>query len=346
MAFDNGRSLTAEEIYEQILKGNITGDGGSDVNECEENIELIDQLYEFEFNDDHYELIECKDKSIQNANIPKQYKGYPVTYIGNSAFEKCEELVEVVIPNSVTIIDYWAFQGCSSLTSVLIPNSVTTIDELAFADCTSLTSVHIPASVTNIVDSIFNTCSSLTNITVDENNPKYKSIDGNLYSVEDGVTTLVEYAIGKRDESFTIPDSVTIIGPRAFVNSPYLKNVKISNSVKYIGESAFWGCSSLEYMDIPESVISIGGSAFENCMNLFRVRIAASITDIESSMFSNCSSLASVTIPNSVTSIGNWAFCDCSSLTIYCEATSKPAGWSPNWNSSKRPVVWGCKSEE
>ena len=36
MAFDNGRSLTAEELYEQILKGNYSDVGKCDTNESEE----------------------------------------------------------------------------------------------------------------------------------------------------------------------------------------------------------------------------------------------------------------------------------------------------------------------
>ena len=43
-----------------------------------------------------------------------------------------------------------------------------------------------------------------------------------------------------------------------------------------------------------------------------------------------------------MTSIGDSAFCYCSSLTIYCEEESKPDGWNENWNTSNRPIVWGC----
>ena len=47
-----------------------------------------------------------------------------------------------------------------------------------------------------------------------------------------------------------------------------------------------------------------------------------------------------------MTSIGKYAFRDCSSLTIYCEASSKPSGWSSVWSSSDRPVVWNCKGND
>ena len=120
----------------------------------------------------------------------------------------------------MTNIGYWAFEDCTSLTSVTIPDSVTGIGNYAFKGCTSLTNIH-----------------------VDANNINYKSIDGNLYS-KDG-KTLIQYAVGKTDTSFTIPDSVTNIDWYAFYNCTSLTNVTIPNSVTNIGDYAFFKCLSL-----------------------------------------------------------------------------------------------------
>ena len=107
-----------------------------------------------------------------------------------------------------------------------------------------LTSVTIGNGVTSIGDAAFADCSGLTNITVSENNSTYASIDGNLYS-KDG-KTLIQYAIGKTDTSFTIPDSVTSIGDEAFEHCDSLTSVTIPDSVTSIGSWAFEDCSGLK----------------------------------------------------------------------------------------------------
>ncbi|MBR2903314.1 MAG: leucine-rich repeat domain-containing protein, partial [Clostridia bacterium] len=91
----------------------------------------------------------------------------------------------------------------------------------------------------------------------------------------------------------------------------------------------------------PYSVTSICSYAFAYCDNLTSVTIGDSVTSIGYSAFYDCDRLKSIIIPDSVTRIGDWAFSWCDSLTIYCEAESKPSGWSSDWNSSYRPVVWG-----
>ena len=89
-----------------------------------------------------------------------------LTSIGNWAFEYCNNLALIEIPNSVTSIGYAAFSGCSSLTSIEIPNSVTTIEDWAFCYCQGLTSVVIPSAVTSIGNSVYYGCSGLEQIVV------------------------------------------------------------------------------------------------------------------------------------------------------------------------------------
>jgi len=272
----------------------------------------------------------CTDTNIV---IPAEYNGKLVKEIGENAFYNCDLLTSIEIPDSVTSIGVTAFFECNSLTSIEIPDSVTSIGGAAFCCCYSLTSIVIPDGVTSIGDSAFFECYSLTSITVDENNESYKSLDGNLYT-KDG-KTLIQYAIGKEDTEFIIPDGVTTIGC-AFSCCDSLTSVVIGNGVTSIGDSAFFECRSLTSIVIPDSVTSIGDSAFTSCSfkyieipnsvtnigdsafswcSLKSIEIPDSITSIADSTFEYCFSLESVIIPDSVTSISNGAFYQCDSLT-------------------------------
>ncbi len=257
----------------------------------------------------------CTDTDVI---IPSTYEGLPVTRIGDGAFLNCSSLVNVTIPDSVKNIGYGAFSSCSNLTNVNIGESsqLTSINEDAFLDCERLTSISIPAGVTSIGEEYaFRGCLSLANITVDENNSEYKSIDGNLYT-KDG-TTLIQYAVGKTDTAFTIPEGVTRIGRYAFADCSSLTSVTIADSVTKIVAFAFSGCSNLANISFGENsqLTSIDYEAFSRCYGLVSITIPSSVTTIEGYAFYCCSKLTSITIPDSVTSIGEWAFYGCSSLT-------------------------------
>ncbi len=272
-----------------------------------------------------YEVSECGILESANLVILSSYNGLPVTSIGNSAFSKCSNLTSVTIPDSVTSIGSFAFIGCSSLMSITIPNSVTNIGEYAFVRCSSLVSVTIPNSVTSIGSSAFSNCVSLTCLTVDKNNINYKSIDGNLYT-KDG-TTLIQYAIGKTETSFTISDSVTSIGDNAFYNCSSLANIMIPNSVTRIGYNAFSYCGSLTRITVDENngnYKSIDGNLYTKDGTMLiqyaigkaetTITIPNGVTSITDSAFSDCCSLTSITIPDSVTNIGYEAFYSCTAL--------------------------------
>jgi hypothetical protein len=103
-------------------------------------------------------------------------------------------------------------------------------------------SYTIPNSVT-IGSYAFVVCPSLTAITVDTNNPAYRSVAGVLFDI--GEDTLIQYPSGNTNRSYTITGSVTSIGPDAFYQCTSLTSVTIPNSVASIGDYAFVWCTSL-----------------------------------------------------------------------------------------------------
>ena len=190
-----------------------------------------------------------------------------VTSIGDSAFESCDNLTGVSIPESVTSIGDSAFYGCYSLTGVNIPDDVTSIGGGAFFDCWSLTNVFIPESVASIGEAAFGWCFSLRSF-----EGKYASTDG-LYLIDQG--TILAAAIGGIEGDIVLPESVTTIGPFALSLCTNLTNITIPDSVTDIGSSAFFGCSSLVEITIPDRVVRIDAMAFANCTCLTSITVLA-----------------------------------------------------------------------
>ena len=65
-----------------------------------------------------------------------------MTGIGYDAFNGCNSLESIEIPESVTGIAEYAFYGCKKLTDITIHDSVTYIGGNAFSYCNSLTSIN------------------------------------------------------------------------------------------------------------------------------------------------------------------------------------------------------------
>lgn len=72
--------------------------------------------------------------SDRTISIPSSIDGAKVTSIGEGAFKNCSA-ERIIIPDSVTSIDWFAFYGCTRLCEITIPSSVTSISHGAFDLC-------------------------------------------------------------------------------------------------------------------------------------------------------------------------------------------------------------------
>ncbi len=131
---------------------------------------------------------------------------------------------------------------------------------------------------------------------VDENNVLIK------YHEKEGITEVV------------IPDGVTKIGGKAFMDCINLTSIIMPNSVMEVGEYSFVWCKGLKNITIPNSVTKVGEGTFNHCTNLASITIPNSVTNIGNFAFSNCENLENIKIPNSVISMGKGVFAECTNL--------------------------------
>lgn len=175
-----------------------------------------------------------------------------------------------IIPIGITSIGEFAFRNRQKLKNVTIPDGVISIGEHAFRGCYGIESIVIPESVTEIGghasydDGAFSYCTSLESITVDSQNPKYRSENNCLIEKETNMLIL-----GCKNS--IIPDGVTCIGKFAFSGCEGLTSITIPDGVTDIGKYAFMGCKNLVSITIPGSVTSMDSSAFGGCEKLVNV---------------------------------------------------------------------------
>ena len=181
---------------------------------------------------------------------------------------------------------------------------------------------------------------SLQEINVSDNNNIYASVDGVLFNKDK--TRLILYPEGRRENSYTVIDSVTKIGTLAFSNSK-LEEIVLPANVKEIEYNAFYNSQKLNKINLPDSLEILAGGAFNECNHLKEVRIPPKVNKINYATFFNCASLEKLYIHKNVEEIHWFALNQVNKdLIIYCEDESHQPGWDNNW-SYNREIIWNYK---
>ena len=268
-----------------------------------------------------------------------------VSSIGNGALSGCSSLESITLPfigesrkteddayqyplgyifgtenyaGGVKTVQYYYGADMTSSTAYFIPaklKSVTVTDgnilEGAFYGCSGIETVNIGMDVTYISAGAFYACSALKEISVNSNNYRYSSIDGNLYGI--GSYTLIQYAVGKTDTSFEIPYGVQTIGKLAFASCNKLTDITIPNTVTEIHKDAFADCSKL--ISKENGVSYAGNWAIDFDGSASSVALRYGTCGIADYAFASSHGLSEILIPDSVNTIGAYAFASCVSLT-------------------------------
>ena len=350
-AFSNCHSLTSIEI-----PLSVTNIGFNVFSSCE-NLESIvvaseNMVYHSMWNC----LIETERKALiagcKNSIIPTNGS---VMIIEDGAFQDCNGLISIVIPESITSIGSAAFNGCY-ITNITILSHDIEIADSRFTISEGATIYGYEGSTAQAYAEKY----GRTFIDV-ENEPEtehtysdWEEYSETLHKRICNECGIVEYAAHILDSGIvtteptqstsgeitytcttcgatkteTIPPSVEYSGTcgaegdnltwrlNSWTGKLTISGTGEMRSYTY-GSYAPWAefQSVIQTVEIYEGVTSIGDMAFSWCNSLTSIEIPSSMMSIGDMSFYGCSNLTSIEIPSDMTSIGYGAFSACYNLT-------------------------------
>lgn len=264
--------------------------------------------------------------------IPEKIEENTVSCIMKNAFEGCEKITEITIPECVESIRDGAFKDCTALESVTIPSLVNKIGNYAFSGCASLKSVGLNGEVAFVGEYAFANCKSLTSITsADSASAAIGEISNYAFSgcesLEKLTVKLTSTMLSKINDSYLGVNGGTIslttpvpvkIGNKAFENCKKLKSFKaedlmLTRPIFRLGASAFSGCESLETFQVSK-IDQLDKYAFVGCKSLKNFNVSQlDVSVIAEGTFAGCSSLTSFSFAN-ISTISSAAFRNCTAL--------------------------------
>lgn len=282
-------------------------------------------------------ILECDDTLAGDVVLPSSYNGTPITKIYANAFEDCDLITSIVVPEGISEIQGDAFRSCSNLSYISLPDSLNTIGDAAFIHCDSLDNVTIPNGISIIPFMAFWGCHNLKSIVLPNN---LEEIGGSAFDSCGFVEFTIPDGVKLNDGIFSscydlrqvnLPSDLIKIPTSLFSRCTSLESITIPEGVERIDTYAFTRCSNLTSINLPNTLLSIGYDAFKNCSSLETITLPQSLTSIGESdsggfysgadgAFEGCSSLRLIVIPPSLTIMGKYTYRDCASLEyVYFE---------------------------
>ena len=207
-------------------------------------------------------------EELENLTLPstlvtiEKFAFYCCRQLKTVDFTRCKHLKE---------IGENAFDHCEKLQNIVLPDSVTFIGQEAFASCKALRLVVLPASLEKLEDNVFRGCEKLEEVDF--------SLSTQLKRIGDWT-----FASCEKLQNIVLPDSVTFIGQGAFASCKALRLVVLPASLEKLEDNVFF-LSDLDSLDmskvthlstipkrfgctktmmIPQGVTTIAASGFNN----------------------------------------------------------------------------------
>ena len=171
----------------------------------------------------------------KNVSIPAIVDGKRVTSIGDNAFLN-SEIETINIAEGILTIGESTFEGCMNLSNVVLPSTLESIERYAFYKTGSLEHVTFPNSLKSIGEGAF-LCSGLVSIDVPDS---VENIGGSCFALSENLKS-IRLSPNMGDK---IPQSLCY-------GCSSLEKVVIPKSVKTIVDGAFYNCFSLKEIWMP-----------------------------------------------------------------------------------------------
>ena len=266
---------------------------------------------------------------------------------------------EITLTKTQTLSD-GAFENCESLEKIILPNTLTTLKDNVFKNCKQLKNLQIDSNIEYIGISCFKGCDSLPYY--EENGMKYFGNKSNPYMVLIDITD-------KTLDTYYLNDQTLSIEKEAFRDCINAKDISIPNDLCKISYGLLKDCVLLEHISLPflgedildeeqglsyvfetsekqkETLITveikqstiasknafsdykeltsikylkgidkIKDQAFKGCRKLEKIELTDKVQVIPYEAFYGCETLKEVTLSDSIAEIEGYAFANCISL--------------------------------
>lgn len=210
----------------------------------------------------HLVLAGVTDKTVTAFTVPSDTR-----IIGTAAFQGCDALRDITLPEGVTSLSDYAFAACASLETLTLPTTLQNVGAYAFAGCFSLCALTVPAATVHIGEKAFYKCTSLTSLSLPAGIKKvgsfaflqsalsFEELGGGKYlgNSENPYLVLVDTAAGVTELVIHEQTRVVASGALADSDCAALLSVEVGASVITLGAGAFVGCEALEQLTFREA---------------------------------------------------------------------------------------------
>lgn len=257
--------------------------------------------YGVEYSDDRKTLIKCP------TSLGGSYTVLPNTaIIGEKAFEGCEQIENVILPESILEIRQRSFHKCKILKSITFPKNVEHVGRWAYYSCDNLSEVIIRSKDIEIINDAFLGCKGIRKIVIPSGiiiKDHFDHDELKEVALLDGSTSIEEdmFEYCEALTTLIIPSSVNEIQSGAFSDCKSLVRIELdsANPCFIVDNNVLYNKDKTELIfvpknyegafSIPNTVVKVLDGAFNHCGQIESIVISKNVTEFP--LVCNCKAL-------------------------------------------------------